>query len=175
MAFAIRAEIDGLPKLIRQLEGLRKGVRNKILRPAMRKSVSIVNKAAKGLVQTNGTGQLKRSLGVKVFIGRGGAMIGIVGPRPGYRTTTKTSDRRALRDFAGFKVRGGYKGPTWHDPRFVAHFVERGTRPRFNKRGAFRGVVTAKPFLGVSLVANETRIEGIFAEEIDKALAEAAQ
>lgn len=163
MSFRIQAEFKGLAPLVRQLDGAKKSLRTKTVRSAMRKSVSVVNKQAKTNVVGQGigdTGQLKRSLGVKVKVYPSGIVVGVVEPRGGFRVPTRSS-------------RGAIRG--YHDPRRIAHLVERGTALRKNKRGQNRGAMRARPFLLPALAVSEGRIEKIFAEEIGKALAEAAR
>lgn len=162
MGFRIQAEFKGLAPLVKQLDGMKKGLRNKTLRSAMRKSASVVNKQAKTNVTAQGigyTGQLKKSLGVKVKVYPSGVVIGVVEPRAGFRI--------AIRG----RSRAGLKAIRFHDPRKIAHLVEGGTVVRTNKAGANRGLMRARPFLLPALAMSEGRIEEIFAEEIDKALA----
>lgn len=166
MGFRIQAEFKGLAPLVKQLAGVRKSLRTKTIRSAMRKSASVVNKTAKGNVSGQGignTGTLKKSLGVKVKVYPSGIVIGVVEPRAGFRIPIPRGKR------------GGLVGIKYHDPRKIAHLVEGGTVLRKNKRGANRGMMRARPFLMPALAVSEGRIEAIFSEEIDKALAEAAR
>lgn len=165
MGFRIKAEIKGLAPLVSQLAGVRKGLRTKTLRSAMRKSVSVVNKTGKVNLAGQGvgqTGQTKRSLGVAVKVYPSGIVIGVVEPRKGFRVPVPSR-------------KGGLVAVRYHDPRKVAHLIERGTKLRTNKRGANRGMMRARPFLGPALAMSEGRIEAIFSEEIDKALAQAVR
>src|ERR1044071_9487651 len=103
MAFRVEAKIEGLEPLIKSMANMRKGLRNKVLRSAMRRSASIVNKAAKGAAPVCETGQLKRSLGVKVKVSPSGVVVGAVEPRPGFRVPVpiKGNVARAFAAYAG--------------------------------------------------------------------------
>ncbi len=124
MAFAIKAKIDGLAPLLRRLENVKRGTRNKILRPAVTKAARIVNNAAKTAVKPGKTGRqktrngiLKKSLGVKIASYET-TVIGVIGPRKGFKTQV------------GVRTRGGTKSnvgdPIYEDPANIAHLVEYG-------------------------------------------------
>lgn len=152
----------GLEPLIKNMAALRKSARRKVLRNGMRKSTSVVNKAgkARATVGPPVPGQLKRSLGVKVKVYRSGVVIGIVEPRAGFRVPYPAGGS------------GGLVALKYHNPRAIAHLVERGTRQRWQKTtGRYTGAAKAKPFLEPALRVSEGRIMGIFMEELAKELA----
>ncbi len=153
MPFAIKTKIEGLEDLVKRLRTVRPALAKRYLRSAMRGSASIVNKAAKQAVAVGETGQLKRSLGAKVKVYPSGIVLGVVEPRSGFRVALPASKRSGL-----VKVR-------YHNPRAIAHLVERGTKTRLK-----RGQMPAKPFLEPAFSANEGKIVQIFSEEIEKAL-----
>lgn len=136
----------------------------KVLRSAMRKGASVVNKASKATAPVR-TGSLKRSLGVKVKAYPSGVIIGVVEPRKG---NPKKPPKR------GTNVKN-------IDPRFYAHLVEFGTKPHSVQKGAsvrkkigtgkMHPGARPKPFLFPGFNQNKERIVGIFGEEIDKELA----
>lgn len=160
MAFRITARFDGLEPLIRKLSVFRASTRRKVLRSAMRKSASVVNKAAKARAPQGPPlpGQLKRSLGVKVKAYRSGIVIGIVEPRPGFRVLVPRSA-------------GNLVAVKPHNPRIIAHLVEHGTTSRRQKGGRYTGAARPKPFLAPALQSSSGRIVGIFMEEIAKEMA----
>lgn len=156
----IQASFRGFVPYIAQLRGLRKGLRTKTARSAMRKSVSLVNKTAKSLARRGKTRQLWRSLGVKVRVYPSGIVIGIVEPRVGFRVVLRVTK----------------KGRTYyHDPRNIAHLVEGGTVARWQKKGRYTGAAQPHQFMQPALTRNEGPIERVFASEVEKALAEAAR
>jgi len=176
MAFRIQAEIRGLSQLVRQLDGLKKSMRTKTLRSATRKSMSVINKTAKANVTKGATGQLKRSLGVNVKVYPSGVVFGVVEPRPGFRVVKSIGGLSAGLAKAVGVSRGRNSARTrYHDPRNIAHLVEKGTRPRRQKGGRYTGQAPAQPFLYPALTTNEQRIIEIFGDEIAKALTEVAK
>jgi HK97 gp10 family phage protein len=194
MGLRVQAKFEGVEQLVRQLGEMRRGMRTKALRPAMRKSASLVNKAAKANIKAHGakdTGQLKKSIGVKVKVYPSGVVIGVVEPRAGFRIAVVGTGRQ------GGKAR-------YVDPRYYAHLVEGGVRPHSlasgtrlerglgrlglgglrrlirSVRAAVQGSamhpgVPARPFLGPALAVSIPAIEAIFAEAVEKALAEVAR
>jgi HK97 gp10 family phage protein len=105
----------GDAKLIRKLDSMgKKAVR--MVRPAVRAALSPVNKAAKrNLNRHKRTGQLRKSLGIKVKQYRG-AVWGAVGVRKGFNAIALFEDDQ------------GNQRTEKVDPRKYAHLVEFGTR-----------------------------------------------
>lgn len=167
MGNTIQVEIQGIDHLIHRLRQARPAFTRRYLRNGIRKSLSVVNKGAKTLVRVGKTGQTKRSLGVKVKVyARAHVVFGVVEPRPGFRIPVEFS-WRAKKPGAALK----YVAVRWHDPRKLAHLIERGTKPRATKSGAGRGRVPPRPFLERSFVYNEGRIDQIFDDVLEEALA----
>ena len=83
---AMSMELKGGKALAKVLDGLKGTTARKAVRPAVRSSLSIVNKAAKSLVPT-ATKRLKRSIGIVMVpaakMRNKGTIIGMVGPRVG--------------------------------------------------------------------------------------------
>lgn len=104
-----------MESLLKNLEGLKQGTQNAILRPAIRSGSAIINAAAKmqlrkghGLI----TGQMRRSMGVVIRTPRKrGSMYAVIGPRHGFRIPVRATKA------------GGVK---YHDPAKIAHLVEYG-------------------------------------------------
>lgn len=118
MAFAIKGEIAGLKDVLKRLHRLKQGVRNRVLRPAVTKAVKPIAKHAKHLAPWR-TGMLRRSMGWRVMAyRRTGTVVGIVGPRSGFKKTKAGRQQTAL----GRK----YKA-TGINPTRYAHLVELGT------------------------------------------------
>lgn len=134
MSFKVQGEMTGLTDLLAQLNTMKQGARNKVLRPAVAVGVQIVAKAVKakapvnlkvyvrtkavkggGTKQVNVRGVLKKAVGSTVKVGRGGVIVGKVGVRRGFKVS------------GGIVSRGPNKGKTiWHDPARIAHLVELG-------------------------------------------------
>lgn len=107
-----------------KLEALKRGVRNRLLRKALRAGSRPLVVAARALVPvrrkvkgSNVTPQklLKKSLGVKIKTYKGGGIVvAVVGAR-----SKKTQ--------IGTRVRGPHKGqPVYENPANIAHLVEKG-------------------------------------------------
>lgn len=114
MAWKIKGELQGLKEAAKALEGLKRGVRNKVLRRAVTAAARILAKAAKAAVTMRRSGQLKRSMG-SVVRTYAKAVVGIVGPREDFKTTWN-------------------KQPV--DPAKYAHLVEEGVRPHALGKGS---------------------------------------
>lgn len=141
MSLRISGKLMGLQEVMKAMAGLKGTVQNRVCRAGMRKLASQVSKTAKANV-TGKTGGVKQSIGiVKIKTYPSGVTTGIVG------------------------ARGGFP----HGP--LAHLVEFGTVARYTKRGAFRGVMPARPFLAPAFDANVGQAEAIFGAELDKELA----
>jgi HK97 gp10 family phage protein len=111
MAFQVKARLDGLAGTLQALASKQKRVRQALQRKAMRRANAPVLKAAKGLLADNKrTGQLRKSLGSKVKAYKSGVVIGIIGPRRGFKITVTNA--------AGESVNV--------DPMYYAHLVEYG-------------------------------------------------
>lgn len=128
------AKVDGLKPLLVTLDRVKKGAKNKVLRRAVRKSSSIVLKAAKvkcpqridasGYRKENKSrGLLRKSLGIKIAT-YPKAVVGIIGPRRGFKTQIGV-------------IRSGPNAgkPIFEDPANIAHLVEFGTRPHSLAKG----------------------------------------
>jgi len=78
-----RVTLDGLKKTLAQLEGLKRGLQNRVLRPGITKAIRIVKaamKAAAPVGKWSGPHLLKKSIDSKVATTRKG-VLGIAGPR----------------------------------------------------------------------------------------------
>jgi hypothetical protein len=92
-----------------------KAARNRVMRKVMNAAAAPVLKAMKAKAPTKRAqpvagyrgGQTKKSLGKKVKTYPTGTTVAIVGPRFGFRTTV---------------------GGRAHDPRMIAHLIDRGTK-----------------------------------------------
>lgn len=166
MAFRVEAKIDGIDGLVAKLKDLRASLQRKVLRSAMRKSASVINKSAKGMAPRR-TGQLRRSLGVAVKAYPSGVVIGVVEPRAGFKIQIPAANGR-MKNI---------------DPRYYAHLVEKGTKPhavgkgsrtrgrKASQAGRLHPGAKAQPFLLPAFTMNQARVIAIFEEEIEKALA----
>lgn len=149
MGFQIRGTLTGLEAVTKAMMKLRGPVRRKVMRAGMRKLTSLMNKTAKGLAPVR-TGQLKRSLGVKVKIYPSGIVFGAVEPRGGFKTMV---DGKPV------------------NPVKYAHLAERGTKARALKSGKSVGAAPAQPFMQPAFDRNQNRAPELFGAELDKELA----
>lgn len=108
MSMRTKVQVQGAKQVIKRLNKLKRGVKNKILRKAITKSCQPVAKAAKANTPIE-TGLLKKSLGHKVKTYKDD-VVGIVGPRRGMGKVVTVRGRKVYRD-----------------PVKYAHLVERGT------------------------------------------------
>lgn len=153
MSFQLKAKIEGLDELVKQLrDELPKRMQNKILRKAIGEGSKLILKTAKAKVVKD-TGMLKRSLGRKIVAKRStGAVVAIIGPRTGYKKVkvkgTKTFKRERTKLGEKFAEAGV-------SPVRYAHLVEKGTRHS-----------APKPFLRPALDTNMAAIRQIFERTI---------
>lgn len=121
MSGNIKATILGDKALQARLEGLKRGVRNKILRPAVSAAARPLRQTAKSNVPVR-SGALKKAIDMKIKSGRQ-TVFGVVGPRsnPKVETTYTEPGRTKARKVV---------------PNFYAHLVEGGTRPHAVGRGS---------------------------------------
>jgi len=100
--------LQGHKKLLRKLQRLPDAVQRRILRPAVNKALTPINRDAKRRAPKE-TGLLRRSIGKKVKVyKRTGVVWGAVGIRKGYKTQLPDG--------------------SWRNPEMYAALVERGTR-----------------------------------------------
>jgi HK97 gp10 family phage protein len=187
MPFTIRAKVDGLDGLLVRLDRLKQGMRNKILRPALRKGSSIISKAAKAnlragakaagikVMAKNKTGQvsaesvtaqretrrfgiLERSIGVSMDT-KGGSVVAKIGPRTGFKEQIGVRIRKGTKSNIGDAV--------YESAANIAHLVE------FGHAGPHPA--PAHPFLRPALDNNKAAVQSIMAVEIEKGLLKAAK
>lgn len=140
---SVKVQVDGLKPLLDKLAGMKRGVRNRVLRPAIRKAYRPVVQAAKALVPTD-TGWLKKSLTAKVTTSRrAGVVTGIVGPRTKFVKVFTTATGRQVKRWA----------------TKYAHLVEFGTTHSRAKSFLMAGFRTAK-----------TQVESILRREIEEGI-----
>lgn len=150
MTFKIKSEVN-VKDLMSSLDGLKNAVKNRILKKAVNKGCKIILKAAKAKAPRE-TGLLKKSLGSKVKVYRNtGVVVGIVGPRKGFRQEVL---RKKGRWFPAMVI---------SDPIRYAHLVELGTSHS-----------QAKPFLGPAVNDSSVAIRNAMAAEITKGLQDQA-
>lgn len=121
MSINIKAAILGDKALQVRLEGLKRGVRNKILRPAVSAAARPLRQTAKANVPVR-SGALRKAIDMKIKSGRQ-TVFGVVGPRsrPQVLMMYAEPGRRTARKVV---------------PNFYAHLVEGGTRPHAVGKGS---------------------------------------
>lgn len=115
MAWKIKGDLKGVKEAAQALEGLKRGLRNKVLRRAVTAAARVVLRSVKAAETRRRTGQLKKSLDIKVRTYSSGAVVGVIGPS------------------RGFRIMLG-KQPV--DPIYYAHLVEAGVRPHALGKGS---------------------------------------
>lgn len=139
--------LQGHKKLQRKLARLAAAAQRRIVRPAVRKALSPINKAAKRNCPTE-TKLLRKSIGSKVKVYRySGVVWGGVGPRTGFKRQVTVGGRSE-----------------WRNPTKYAHLVEYGTRHS-----------PAQPFLRPALDVERPRALGILASEVKARLEKEAR
>ena len=134
MGFKVTAKIDGMEGLLNRLRAMKQGARNKILKPAVTAGAKVILTAAKANLRAHnlqGTGLLLRSLGTKVKVMRSGVVVGIVGPRTGYKMVKGPGGKRRTVTKLGQKFAAAGQNPIYY-----AHLIEFGTRAHSVARGA---------------------------------------
>ncbi len=103
--FGIRVELTGVEDLNRRLEQMKRGIRNKIVRAALKKAGQPIKEAVKGGLNDRGgieTGLLKKSITVKDrTYSTSGVVILIIGPRADMRQTVDVSPYPVFRQVGG--------------------------------------------------------------------------
>lgn len=111
MGFAVKAEIEGVRDLVKQLETLQTKVRKKTLRKMVTGMAKVVNKGMKRRAPRR-TKTLSKSIGQRVKVYRqSGNTVAIVGPRKGFAQVIEHEGK-------AIKV----------NPEKYAHLVEFGTK-----------------------------------------------
>ncbi len=167
MPFTIRVELQGLQEAISSLQGLKRSVRNRILKKAITKAVQPITKDAKARAPRR-SGALRKSIYYKVVsYRRNGTVAGVIGPRKGF-----------ARVLDGKRI----------DPVYYAHLVELGRKGVSVKKvkvlsdgtrfyGSTVAAVAPQRFLQQAWAAGSQRAAATFAaivaEEIRKEAAKA--
>lgn len=102
----VKVEVDGLSDVLKVINDVEQGIRNRVLRKAFRAYGKQIIKPAKAAAPRR-SGTLKKSIGQKVATYKSGAVVLVVGPRRG-----------VVGEYEGKKV----------VPSRTAHLVEFGTK-----------------------------------------------
>jgi len=157
MAFVFKAKIDNVAAVMRKLEGLRKGVQNRIVRPAITKASRVVRAEAKRRAPKD-TGALRRSLAAVVRVGRRtGNVYAVIGPETGVKRNKKTGETSAT-GFGKWLAKKGLSDSV--SPAHTAHFSELGTAHE-----------PPRPWLRPALAATRQEVGAIIRNEIRAGLA----
>jgi len=147
---AVGFDLTGDRDLMRKLDKLEAKVGRNVLRKAMRAGSTPIVKDAKARAPVGDTGNLKKSIGRRFkWYNAQGTYVVVVGPRIKYARDKVT--KKLLRDQRGrrISVLAGQHG-------FI---VEHGTKPRYTKSGAFRGIGPPQPFMRPAWDANKKKAE----------------
>lgn len=114
MAWTIKGTLTGLDQSLKLLQGLKQGVRNRILRAALSKATTPMLKTAKRLAPVE-TGLLRKSIGrkVKTYASTGSVVV-VIGPRTGFRREVTVRGRKMIRNPVKYAhlVELGHGGPS---------------------------------------------------------------
>lgn len=135
-------QLTGVKEIDSVLKGLPDQINHRVLQAAHADAAKPLVDRAKTLAPNGRTFNLEKSIGVvKSSFSRAESLGEItIGPR-----------------------RGSYKGN-------VAHLLEYGTRGRYTKSGAYRGKVTAKPFMAPAWEATKETVLGRIVDSISTKL-----
>lgn len=158
MPFVVVKELRGVEKAIRRFDAIARDIRTRIVREAVDDAAKIVLRKARSLVPVR-TGQLKRSLFVKIYSDAKGQTKAIIGPSKGFRVMRKI----------GRKMKAV-------NPIYYAHLVEGGHKivkgGKLKRGGRVVGHVAAHPFMLPALESSESAIvaavEQRIASEVEK-------
>lgn len=170
MAFAVSVYVGNIGPTMRQLDGLKSSLKNKIVRTWMMKAGRVIKNEAKrrAPVLRNRKkyphlipGLLKKSIDVKTKTYKTGVTVAIIGPRTDYRSVRDPASGKVVRQtkknatrFAAIAQGGAFI----QNPVKYAHFFELGTnkmaaRPFLRPAGeSKRGEVMA---IGVRVINEE--------------------
>lgn len=166
MAFVIKGKLEGLDDVIRQMQGIKKSVRNRALRAGVTKAARILRKAARANIKPR-TGLLKKSLDARVKVYKqGGIVVAVVGPKTGMKQRVTLPDGTT----------------TVEDPAKIAHFVEKGrqgvrvkTRKVLSNGAVIFGravkAFLGRPFLRPAFDLSKTQMQDAIREELRRAIA----
>lgn len=96
----VEAKILGVPEVLAQLETLKRTARNKHVRKGVNDGTKLLLKVIKAKCPQE-TGLLKKSLGRKVKAYKS-AIVGLVGPRRGFKREVRVGNRTEIRDPAKY-------------------------------------------------------------------------
>ena len=149
---AIGVDLTGDKELMRKLDKLSAKIGRRVLRKAVRAGGAPIVKAAKSRVPKD-TGNLKKSIGQRFkWYNMSQTMVTVVGPRIRYKKEkTLLGKTVTSKDATGKKISllAGQHG----------FLVEYGTKPRYTKNGAFRGIGPAQPFMRPAWDAGKRKSE----------------
>lgn len=165
-----KVTLKGFAEVVQTLNGLKQSMRGRILRKAVTKAVQPITKDAKARAPVE-DGYLKKSIGYRIqSYKKSGAVVGVIGPRTGYKKNRKTG-KRELTALGKKLQKETYKRPTYY-----AHLVEMGTQPhaigkgdslkKNRQAGKLHPGARPKPFLLPAWRAGKARAEQTLLVEI---------
>lgn len=150
MAVFAKVELHGVAEVLRKLEGLKQGARNRIARPALTKAARVVAKEAKRRAPKD-TGALKRSLTAVIRASRRtGRVYALIGPATETQRDKKTGEKVKSAFGKWLEKRGLKNKPAW-----TAHFSELGTVRE-----------PPRPWLKPALLSQRSEVSAIIRREI---------
>lgn len=178
---ALKFKTTGVPELLKALQEIDKKVAKRALTKAVREAAKPILKAAKANVAVD-TKTLKKSLGVKVKVYKGGSgVVGLVGIRKDKKGKPIKHKRKVGTTKAGKDI--------YQDPTKYGHLVEFGTRrhtvakgdrlARKDRKqsemqtGKMHPGAKAKPFLRPALDNNQGQVKATMIRVLQHALTEA--
>jgi hypothetical protein len=138
----VTVKLVGVKEIDAVLRGLPAQLNHKVLQSAHQKAVKPTVDAAKLLAPEGPSGKLIDSIGV---------------------IKTNFSKATELGEIQAGPRRGRYKGN-------AGHLVEYGTKARYNKRGAYRGIMKKKPFMQPAWDKTKNQVVTTINTEIGRSL-----
>lgn len=126
MARFMKIELAGLKETIAKLEGVKQGMQNRVLRPAMNEALTPIVQAVKAEMPSS-SGLAKRSIKKKVVTTKAGKVVGLVG------ATGKKAQQVTRPD--GSTV--------YEDPSKILHLIEGGRKAVQARGGAGKSVLSS--------------------------------
>jgi HK97 gp10 family phage protein len=128
MSIDVTIKMDGDREIMRMLAGWNPVSQRRIVRPGVSRGARLVSRTARANAPVE-SGLLRKSIGVVVKTYKDGTVVGVVGPRHGFKRavagsgkSSKIVTRKNVGDFSNSRI-------SLRNPVKYAHLVHGGTRP----------------------------------------------
>ena len=128
------SELDGVQVTLSNMSHMKTAVKRRVIRSAITKAVRVLAKEAKKLAPKD-SGLLKKSIGQVVRTYKNGRIVGVVGPRRGFKQMVSRTKRFPAKVGESVFQAGDFVVAELADPANYAHLVEFGTEPHSIGKG----------------------------------------